>query len=164
MRGQGQRRSEVTGAGENRNCKASLEESSWHPSLFTLAPAPCPGGEEAEAMEEIQYRRATAPSQHPGPFLGTRAAWPTSLWSTAALHVDAAFPSRWAATCSFLLTASQLGGPHQHIPPSFLLLSEPCWRCNTHRHPSAAHRIPAGGPALAVGSSAPLLQAGCVCV
>ena len=54
--------------------------------------------------------------------------------------------------------------PTSTFPTSFLLLSEPRWRCNTHHHPSAAHRIPAGGPALALGSSAPLLQAGCVCV
>lgn len=41
----------------NRNCKASLEESSRCPYLFTLVLAPCPGGEEVEAMEGIEHVR-----------------------------------------------------------------------------------------------------------
>lgn len=47
----------MAGTEGNRNCKASLEESSRCPYLFTLVPAPCPGGEEVEAMEGTEHVR-----------------------------------------------------------------------------------------------------------
>lgn len=77
--------------------------------------------------------RATTPSQHPVPFPRAGAAWPASLWSTAALHVDVTFPGRWVATCPLLLAALQEGPPPAHTPP-FLTLVEVA--------PTAIHLLP----------------------
>lgn len=96
--------SEVRGAGENRNCKASLENLPGTPPCSLCCQLPCPGGEEKQRQqEEIQYRRATF-SQH-RPLPGDRSSWPTSLWSTAALHVNWPFPADGRPPISFLLTA-----------------------------------------------------------
>lgn len=113
-----------------------------------------------------EYRRATAPSQHPAPFLRAEAAWPASLWSTTALPMGMAFPCRRAPPVLVLQCCLEFL-EFQHMPLSLLLLlllTDPRWKRNTHCYPPAAHRIPAGGPALALGSSASLLQASSVWV
>lgn len=116
MQGESQRRSEVRGAGENRNCKASLEESSLAPSCSLCCQLPAQVVKK-QRQRKAQYRRATAPSQHPGPPWGQEHL-PTSLWSTAALHVDTALPADGRPPVLSFLQHRSLEAPHQHIPPS----------------------------------------------
>lgn len=138
----------------NRNCKASLEKSSRCPYLLSLVLPP------AQAVKQ----------QKRGMFLCRRAT--ATPLTTPCQNLPLAHRSSTHGCGLSLQMGSHLFFPPCCIeaqeaptitlptPSSFLTL---VGEVDTHCHPPTAHQVPAGQPALALGSLPPLLEAG-VCL